>query len=231
MSGFSSVLELAQTVTEEANRINEGTKAEQDADRVLNRVNETIPILGRLTQVLSAVNGLSAASGAQAVDLSGLDDGRKAFERLASNAGWLPSDRAFNDAKNKMNEVIKRVTTGLADAWTRWAGQEVAEVPSLRISLLEQEHQRTVRERWANLVKISKVEAPTRDQINSFKSDLGILHEILDPLPDPPGAVLGILDRLGQRPVLTLADLADGQIAVLREAGVADQIEVRRRGA
>ena len=54
---------------------------------------------------------------------------------------------------------------------------------------------------------------------------------MLDGLPDPPGEVLGILERIGQRPALTLADLTDEQIAALRAGGVADQLEVRRRGA
>ena len=41
MSEFSSVLELAQAVAGEANRIKSGKAAELNADRVLSRVNET----------------------------------------------------------------------------------------------------------------------------------------------------------------------------------------------
>jgi len=41
MSAFSSVLELAQAVAGEANRIKSGKAAELNADRVLRRVTET----------------------------------------------------------------------------------------------------------------------------------------------------------------------------------------------
>jgi hypothetical protein len=92
-------------------------------------------------------------------------------------------------------------------------------------------NQQAARDRWANLVKTAKVVTPSRDQINSFAKDLDNLHEDLDGLPDPPGEVLGILARIDQRPALTLADLTDEQIAALRAGGVADQLEVRRRGA
>lgn len=231
MSEFSSVLELAREVTNEANRIKGGKTAELNAERVLNRVDETYIGLEKLNQVVMAARRLAVTSGEASVGLTGLDDGRADFERLARGLNYLPSNQAFDRAKNRIGGVTKQVTAEIADAWTQWTNREVAKVPSLRISLLEQEDQKAPRQRWANLVKTSTVGIPTRDQINSFKSDLDYLHELLDPLPDPPGAVLEILDRLGQWRGLTLAELTDEEIAALREAGVADQIEVRRRGA
>ena len=231
MSDFSSVFELAQAVAGEANRIKSGKAAELNAERVLNRVGETQPALQKLEQVIAAARRLVETSGEAFVDLTALDDGRADFERLAQRLSYLPSNQAFDGAKNRIGGVTKRLTADLADAWTQWTGQEIAMVPSIRISLLDQADQKAARDRWASLVKTAKVATPTRDQINSFKSELDSLHEDLDRLPDPPGAVLGILERIGQRPALTLADLTNEQIAALREAGVADQIEVRRRGA
>jgi hypothetical protein len=231
MREFSSVLELAQEVAIEANRIKSGKAAELNAERVLNRVDEAYAALEKLNQVVTAVQRLAVTSGGASDWLTGLDDGRADFERLAQRLNYLPSNQAFDGAKNRIGGVIKRVTAELADAWTQWTDREVAKVPRLRISLLEQEDQKAPRERWADLVKTSKIATPTREQINSFKSDLDYLHELLDPLPDPPGEVLEILDRLGQSRGLTLAELTDEEIMALREAGVADQIEVRRRGA
>jgi hypothetical protein len=231
MSEFSSVHELAREVTNEANRVKNGKAAELNAERVLNRVNEAYAVLEKLSQVVTAARRLAVASDEVSVALTGRDDGRADFERLAQRLSYLPSNQAFEGARNKISGVTKQVTAQIADAWTQWTDREVAKVPRFRISLLEQEDQKAPHERWANLVKTSKVTAPTRDQINSFKSDLDYLHELLDPLPDPPGAVLEILDRFRQRRGLTLAELTDEEIAALREAGVAEQIEVRRRGA
>ena len=134
-------------------------------------------------------------------------------ERLAQGLSYLPSNQAFDGAKKRIGDVTKRVTADVADVWTLWTGQEIARVPRLRISLLDQADQQAARDRWANLVKTAKVASPSRDQINSFAADLDNLHEDLDGLPDPPGEVLGILARIDQRPALTLADLTDEQIA------------------
>lgn len=231
MSEFSSVLELAREVAKEANRIKSGKAAELNAERVLNRVDEACVALGKLNQVVRAARRLAVTRGEAHVGLTGLDDGRADFERLAQRLSYLPSNQAFDGAKNRIRGVTNQVTADLADAWTQWTDREVAKVPSVRISLLEQEDQKTPRERWADLVKTSKAATPTREQINSFKSDSDYLHELLDPLPDPPGELLEIVERLGQRRGLTLAELTDEEIAALRKAGIADQIEVRRRGA
>jgi hypothetical protein len=231
MSEFSSVLLLARAVAGEANRIKSGKAAELNAERVLSRVIETQQALQELEQVIAATRRLAETSGEASVDLTGLDDGWADFERLAQRLNYLPTNQAFDGAKKRIGSVTKRVTADVADAWIQWTGREIARVPSLRISLLDQADQKAARDRWANLVKTAKVAPPTRDQINSFVSDLDNLHEDLDGLPDPPGDVLGILERISQRPALTLADLTDEQIAALREGGVADQLEVRRRGA
>lgn len=231
MSEFPSVLELAQEVTREANRIKQGADAELQAARVLQRVASVEKALSDLKTVVAAARRLHSASGEHFVRLDQLDDGRVSFAGSVANAGGLPRNEVFTTAVNRINGVTKRVSAELATGWSQWTGREVARVPRLRISLLEQVEQKAPRERWNNLVKTAKLSAPTRDQINSFKSDLDYLLELLGPLPDPPDAVLEILDRLGQRRGLTLAELTDEEIAILRGAGVADQIEVRRRGA
>lgn len=231
MSEFSSVLELAQEVTEQSNRIKQDAEAEQQATRVLQRVDSVQQALAGLETAIAAARRLHAVSGEVFVGLEKLDEGRASFATSVANAGGIPRNEVFTTAVNRINGVTTRVKAELAAGWAQWTSREIAGVPRLRISLLDQEDQTTPSESWASLVKTAKVAIPARDQINSFKSDLDYLHDVLDPLPDPPGAVLELLDRLGQRQGLTLAELTDEEIAVLRQAGVADQIQVRRRGA
>lgn len=231
MSEFSSVLELALEVTAQANRIKQGEKAEQQAMRVVQRVGDVQKALSGLEGAVAAARRLHAVSGERFVSLEKLDEGRASFASSVANAGGIPRNEAFTNAARRIDGVTARVAAELGAGWAQWTAWEVAGVPRLRISLLEQQEQVVPRERWANLLKTARVAIPGRDHINSFRSDLDYLHEVLDPLPDPPGAVLEILERLSRRRGLTLAEVTDEEIAVLREAGVADQIEVRRRGA
>jgi hypothetical protein len=231
MSEFASVLELARAVTKAANRISDDAEVQLRAAQVLKRVDEVTEALGQLDKAVTAARRLAVASGTDAVSLTGLDEGRQTFARNADKDLELPSNLAFTNAKSKINAVTQRVSAELAIAWTQWTDQEMAKVPKLRIPLLGQEDQRRANDRWADLVKTARVATPTVTDIIALKSALDYLHEELALLPDPPGEVLAILGRLGQRRGVTLAELTDGEIAVLRAAGVADQIEVRRRGA
>jgi hypothetical protein len=69
---------------------------------------------------------------------------------------------------------------------------------------------------------------PTIGDISQFKVALAGLTELLGQGPPPEGELVSLLERLAVRPIL-LAELSDEQIAVLRR--VADQVEIRRRGA
>lgn len=230
MSEFSSVLELAREVASQANRIKSGRNAELNAERVLYRVSDTKRELQTLEQAVAAARRLEEVSGVKASDLTGLDDGRTNLERLAQQWSYLPSDSAFNAAKKKIGDAAKRVTRDFKGAWDEWVRQEVDRVPSIKISQLDLADQAEARARWIALVKVSKVPSPKTGDINLFKSDRDYLHEVLGDLPDLPGPVRELYDRLGQRPSPTLADITDEQIAELRKANVDAQIEVRRRG-
>jgi hypothetical protein len=231
MSEFPSVLELAREMASESSRIKSGRDAELNAERVLNRVNETQAALQKLEQAVTSARSIEAASGEVAVDLALLDDGRAGFERLSQQSSHLPSDQAFNAAKKKIGEVTGRVTRDFEDAWAEWVAREKSAVPSIKISQLDPDDQAEARGRWDSLVTTARVTSPKIADIVSFKSDLSYLHEVLDDLPELPGPVRELYERFGRRPSLTLADVTDEQIASLREAGVAAQIEMRRRGA
>ena len=63
MSEFASVLDLARATANEANLIKSGRQAEDTAERVLNRTNETKAELRKLQQAVTAARRLAMASG------------------------------------------------------------------------------------------------------------------------------------------------------------------------
>ena len=228
MSNGPSVLEKARAMTAEASRLRQGEQAEHDAARVSQRVDEVTEALLRLRGVVGAVGRLHAVSGTRSVDLSGLDDGRAAFARHA--AAGLPSNQVFTAARQKVNGVISRVSEQLGSAWAQWTSERLAELPLIRIPLLDADEQRSARDRRDELLKLSKISVPTSTDVNAFQSTAGLLRETLSQVPDPPQEILALLQRLGERPPVTLEQLTDDDISLLRQAGIADQIEVRRRG-
>ena len=231
MSGTTSVLEKARAMTAEADRIRQGAEAEHDAARVSQRVDETLELLQQLRQLTGAARRLHAVSGSQWVDLSGLDGGRAAFARHASSG--LPSNQVFTAAKQKIKDVISRLSTQLGAAWSQWTAERIAGLPLARISLLppdEQQSARSRRDELAKLARNARNTLPTSTDVSLFASAATILDETLSQLADPPQEVLALLERLGKRPPLTLGELSDEDITLLRQADVADQIEVRRRG-
>lgn len=221
-----SVLEKARAMTAEANRIQQGAEADHEAARISQRVEEIGELLLQLQQLINAARRLNAAHGS--VDVSGLDDGRAAFARRASSG--LPSNQVFTAAKVKINGVISRLRTKLGAAWSQWTSERIAELPLARISLLSADERESARSRRDELARLARNVVPTSTDITMFTSAADLLSETLSQLPDPPQEILSLLERLGQRPPPTLDELTDEQIALLRRADVANQIEVRRRG-
>jgi hypothetical protein len=229
VSSPPSVLEKAQAMTAEASRLQQGADAEHDAIRVSQRVEEITQVLVQLRQVVQAVDRLRAVSNSECVDLSGLDDGRAAFARHA--ASGLPSNQVFTAAKRKINGVISRVSAELGIAWSQWTAERMAGLPLVRIALLEDEEERaSARSLRDDLRQLARVPVPTRADVNSFHSAAGTLMETLGQVSDQSEDLLALLQRLGERPPLTLDQVTDDQIMLLRQADIADQIEVRRRG-
>ena len=228
MSSGPSVLEKAQAMTAEAARLREGEKGEQDAARVSQRVDEVTVALQGLGRVVGAVDRLHAVSGTRTVNLSGLDEGRPTFAGRA-RAG-LPSNQVFTAAKQKINGVTSRVSEQLGAAWAQWTSEQLAGLPLIRIPLLDADEQKSARERRDELLKLAKIAVPSSADIGTFQSTAGLLRDTLSEVAPPPPEILALLQRLGERPPVTLDQLSDDDIGLLRRAGIADQIEVRRRG-
>ena len=228
MSNPLSVLDKARAMTAEASRLQQGAEADHEASRISQRVDEVTQLLLQLRQVTGAADRLRAVSGSESVDLSGLDDGRAAFDRHAARG--LPSNQVFTAAKQKINGVIARLSEQLGQAWSQWTAMRMADLPLLRIPLLDGDGQASARERRDELQKLSSKPVPTSTDVSLFQSAAELLQETLSRVADPPEEILALLHRLGERPLLTLDQLTDHQISLLRQADIAGQIEVRRRG-
>jgi len=228
VSDLISVADKAQALTAEASRIRQGFDAQHDAERVVNRSDEILAELARLRGLVATAERLNAVSTVELIALTNLDDGRAALARHAKTG--LPSNQAFSAAKQKIGGVISRLRTTLRDAWTTWTSERTAELPLARISLLAADQQESALECQSELQRLTRIAEPTRADVSLFRSCIESLSEMLAEVPDLPDEATELVQRLRQSPWLTLADLTDAQIALLRDTGIARQIELRWRG-
>ncbi|GAA4472872.1 hypothetical protein [Phytohabitans houttuyneae] len=222
-----SVLDKARDLSAQAERLRVGAAGEENAKRILTRLDE----LNALLDEVEAASGASDRLREQAVDLPPvrLDQGREALERSAGDAG-LPTVRALTAAKEKIEAVRRDVQLSLSQAWSQWTTARMAELALHRMVMLPPVERRTEEARLGRLNKLSKVgknDVPSRSDVVEFVAVYAGLKEDLDALKDPAPELQTLLTRLGQR--TTLAHLSDDDIALLRRYEVADQIEVQRR--
>lgn len=222
----TSVLDRARALTATANRLREGSEAEDNAKRILTQadgLSNTLAQLRRLVEASRALRELGAT-----IDIGNIDDGRDRFSRLAADGLGLPSYQAIAGARRTVETVLQRVQSVFTPAWAQWTAERLAELPVQRLSVLPAAEQRADRAVLGELKKLAKIESPHAREIASFATAHGELKEALDRLREPDPGLERLLSRLSQR--MTLDQVSDAEISLLREYGLADQIELHRRG-
>ncbi|MEU2661923.1 hypothetical protein [Micromonospora sp. NPDC007220] len=219
-----SVLDKARALTAEANRLREGSEAEDNAKRVLTQAEELSGTLERLRRLVEAARALRA----QGVDfdLERVDDGRERFSRLATDG--LPSVQAIVGARRTVDAVLQRTRAALTQIWLQWASERIAELPVQRLAVLSAAEQRAEQSTLGELKSLSKIDVPHAREISSFAAAHAGLKEALDNLREPDPELEQLLFRLSRR--IMLDQVSDADIALLREYGLADQVELHRRG-
>jgi hypothetical protein len=220
-----SVLGKARALSAEANRLREGEAAEENAKRILTKVEELDGLLGDVEAALGAADRLRDRG--VDVALPRLDQGREALARWAATG--VPPVRAFTPAREKIETVRREVRLGLSQAWAQWSTARMAELAVHRMVMFPPVERRTEEARLSKLTRLSKVDVPSRSDVVEFTAVHAGLKEDLDALKDPAPELQTLLTRLAQR--TTLANLSDADIALLRQYDVADQIDVQRRNA
>lgn len=226
-----SVYEKAKLLEDHASRIADGEESQRHATRVSTRLMEFRSQLHQLRSQLAITRALQARGAGLDIDLSGLDDGRAGFERSLGPSSGLPSNQVFNTAKKKMQTVAARLGEANQAAWSAWTGQLLEALPVARISMLiDPGAEKQASTRHAELERVAKGKA-SQDSITTFAVTHAGLAEQLQDAQDPPQALAVLLDRLREQPGLTLRDITDEEIALIREYGMDAHISLKRKGS
>jgi hypothetical protein len=142
--------------------------------------------------------------------------------------GGRPTAPAINGVVRTASRVSGKAREQLADAWSAWAAERVAGLPSSHISALRPSDQIIARRQVTDLSTWSK-SAPTATAIRQFANTLELLVETLGDvsISDDLQSALGKANTSSGSP---LSSFTDDELAALRnDASIAVQIILRRR--
>ncbi|GIH72020.1 hypothetical protein [Sphaerimonospora thailandensis] len=226
MTDSISVLDKADILRGEVRRLELGQQGEQQAQRVRQRVQAVRTALGQLDSQLRVARAVVKET-AHDIDLSSVSHGHNELARRAEG-GALPSDSAFNAAKQKIEKAAASIREAAYEVWRAWAAERIGALPTHRLPMLKQADLAQARARLNELRKIASSNSLAAPDVGIFVNILRQLSDELHHAPDVPIELVSVLDRL-TRQTLTLKDLLDEEIQLLRRFSIDHEIEVRRK--
>jgi len=222
------VRDRALKLQNEVRRLEAGAQGEGQAKRVARRVDEIQSALAVLSGHARAARTLRRLTTAADISLAGLGAGRDDLARRA--AGSIPSDSAFTAAKRKIETSSSSLAKEIQAAWKAWADERLSALPDRRIAMLDQARQAQARATLRNLGGLAAAASVTTPVITEFTSAYEGLEDELGEAADVPEELLAVLDRLS-RNLITLRDISDDEVALLRAYHMDGDIELRRKSA
>ncbi|MFI5897676.1 hypothetical protein ACIA5D_47080 [Actinoplanes sp. NPDC051513] len=193
--------------------------------RLTHRVAAVKAALQKLDRAMTAARIVSDLPDSPTINMA-VDDGYHDFRRNVETSNF--NDTVFRAATRKLEAASTQFDTDAQQVWKTWAAQRLGSLRWERIAVLPAAERRSVRERWTRLDRIA-ASSPDKSSVTEFVTTYANMRELLDDLPDLPSQLVDLLDRLSQKTPLTIADLSEEDLRILRESEVGSQIELRRR--
>lgn len=223
----------AETTLEKAGKVRAGVRAiradqqdENQRQHVAKRVQEISAELGKLEVHLRTAATFAERTGVS-LDVSYLSDGHSNLSKHA--AGGLPSNPAFVAAQRKLDASARKLAEELRTAWANWCQVQLDTLPLGRRSGLSKARRDEVDKKLKDLKGLQSPKGDLdRMTILLFTDGLASLREILKEAMELAPAVAQVLDRI-ESGLLTLADVTDEEIALLREFDLAADVRLTRK--
>ena len=146
-----------------------------------------------------------------------------------SGEGMLPSTRVLQAARNKLDASRAELDKALDTAWRPWAAAQITGLPQGNKTFATPLSRQAIEQDIQDLTRLAARKPPSAEEIATFARVHTRVHQVLDQLHGDEN-IAGVLARLDSADVLTLADLSDAELHLLRsQPQVAEQIELRRR--
>lgn len=222
----TSLQDKAFALKAEANRVHLEAAAEAETRDVSGRIDALNAQLDDVATLLATAEKLREAHDPPKLELPELAKAYLAFAKRAATG--IPDQKDFSSARRALNSNSERMKSAITSAWAAWASARINEVRLLRIAMLPADEQDTQRERVAELRRLSRIKNPTAGDVTDFVAAMKAVSDALDRVDDPSDELMALIRRLSDRAV-TLADITDDDIALLRASGLDDQIQLTRK--
>jgi hypothetical protein len=196
-----------------------------DLTRINHRVIAVKAALQKLDRAMTAARIVSDLPDAPTINMA-VDDGYHDFRREVEAGNF--NDIVFRTATRKLEAASTQLDAEGQQVWKTWTAQRLGSLRRERIAVLPAAERRSVRERWTRLDRIA-ASPPDRSSVTEFVTIYDDLRELIDDLPELPSQLVELLNRLSHKTPLTIADLSEEDLRILRESEVGSQIELRRR--
>ncbi|CAM2923652.1 hypothetical protein SAXI111661_08535 [Saccharomonospora xinjiangensis] len=226
MATGGSVLDRALEMQGQVRRLDADASREQLAKSIAQRVRELEDALSKLDSMVQFAQAVSKYSGTQ-VHLGDLHVGMSELQRQAGSTG-LPKERVVETARRRVLASANSLAERSQEAWHAWITEAFTRIPTNRIAGLDPARQQAVRAMVDELGRLGRRNNPTERDVEAFGTKHAAILEELAAARHVPDELLELLSRFGSHPI-TLRDITDAEIALLREHGMDGEIEIRRK--
>ncbi|MEV0769608.1 hypothetical protein [Nocardia salmonicida] len=222
-----SVQDRARTLAALARGLHAVESDNDQARRVAKATEGLLEALQRLDGVVTAIVALRDRS--VGVPLEGLNRGLDTFEKRSASATGLPTPEEVTGSRNTVGNVAGHLATELEKHWSMWSSdrQRTLQWDFERRHVQQPTELAEIARCMDEVKRVTKVKVPTADDIVRLAELFDSLSTRFTALPEIKLEVRVLLEEL--RGGMLLDDISDHQIALLREQGLGNVIEVRRK--
>jgi hypothetical protein len=222
-----ALLEDALALSARARRIDADRSDNEQRNRLSNRVSDLRTAIDTIGNLLELRREATTAGAVIAWRPSRLTSAHQALVKVSQDG--LPTERHLETARAQIGRATTDLTRAVETGWKPWAEEQLDRTPDEKIAVLQGDERQTAAKDWTQLKKLAAKAPKNSREITEFVGLRNRVTRALRAVPHLSEDLRDLLQRLDGKPPLTLADLSDSSIAMLREAGFASHVQLSRR--
>lgn len=222
-----ALLEDALALSAQARRVDAARADNEQRSRLRARLSDLQAAIDEVRSLLELHRDATVAGAEIAWRPTRLSSACRNLARVSKDG--LPTEKHLDTAKSQVTVATNELTKAIGLGWTRWTEAQLASTPDEKIAALQGDERQAAAKDWTQLKKLAGKTPRTSRDVTEFVRLRERIVQAVRPVPNLSDELHDLLQRLDGKPALTLADLSDSNIAMLRKAGFASHVQLSRR--